>query len=87
MIRRGNLGRDEHLRLFLHLGEPDEGRFAVTFKATWLGTGLPHTGTEVMATLHGQLAGCVHHLLLSLCTAGTCNDEGAFVVTRKIQFL
>ena len=82
MLGGSHLCRDEHVGFVLHLLHPGQGFLAITLEASWLGTGLPHTSTEVMTAFHSQLARCVHHLLLSLSTAGTCNDEGAFVVTR-----
>ena len=82
MLGGCHLSRDEHVGFVLYLLHPGKGFLAITLEASWLGTGLPHTSTEVMTAFHSQLARCVHHLLLSLSTAGTCNDEGAFVVTR-----
>ena len=82
MLRRGHLSSYQHVRLVLHLLHPRQSFFAIALKTAWLGTWFPHTGTEVMTALHGQLAGSFHYLLLSLSTARACNDEGAFVVTR-----
>ena len=86
MLRGCHFSRHQHVCLVLHLFHPGQCLLAITLETARLGTWLPHTGTEVMTALHRQLAGSFHHLLLSLSTAGTCNDKGAFVVTRKIQF-
>ena len=82
VLGRGHLGRDEHLGLVLHLLQPHQGGFSVTFEAAGLRAGFPDAGTEVVAALHGQLSCGFHHLLLSLGRTGACNNEGAFVVTR-----
>ena len=87
VLRSSHLSGYQHVGFILHLLHPGQGLLAITLESAWLGTWFPYTGTEVVATLHGQLAGCCHHLLLCLGTAGTCNDEGAFVVTRQIQWL
>ena len=87
VLWRGHFGRDEHVGFFLYLLHPWQGFLAVALEATGLGTGFPYAGPEVMASFHGQLACRVHHLFLSLGTAGACNDEGTFVVARKIEWL
>ncbi len=86
MLRCSHLGSHQHLRLLLHLLQPNEGWFTMSLEATGFRTGLPYPGTEVMTSVHCQLLGGSHHLLLTLSTAGSCNDEGAFIVTWKIQF-
>ena len=87
VLRCSHLSRDEHLGLLLHLSEPREGGLTMTLEAAWLGTGLPYACAEVVAAFHGQLTGRSHHLLFALSRTGACYHEGAFVVTRKIQFL
>ena len=82
MLRRCHFCSHQHLRLFLHLLQPYKGRLAMSFETSWLRTGLPHSCTEIMTAIHRQLLSGSHHLLLTLCTTGTCNDEGAFIVTR-----
>ena len=82
MLWGSHLGRYQHLGFLLYLLQPNQRGLTMSFEASWLGTGLPHTSTEVMAALHSQLAGCSHHLFLSLCRARACNHEGTFIVTR-----
>ena len=82
----GHFGGREHAGFFLHLLHPRQGGLAVALESSRLGAGLPHAGTEHVAAFLFQLAGGGHHLLLGLGTAGTCNDDGAFVVTWQIQW-
>ena len=72
MLRCSHLGRYQHLGLLLHLLQPYQSGLAVTLKTTRLGAWLPHSCTEVVATLHSQLLSGSHHLFLSLSRARSC---------------
>ena len=81
VLRCSHLGRYQHLGFLLYLLQPYQSGLAMTFKATGLGTGFPHTSAEVVAALHSQLLSGCHHLFLGLSTTRSCNHKGTFVVT------
>ena len=81
MFWSSHFGRYKHARFLLYALHPWERHLAITLKAAWLGTWLPHSSTEIMTSAHSKLLGSFHNLFFSLCRARACNDERTFVVT------
>lgn len=85
MLGLCHFGRYEHAGLFLDTLQPGQRLFTFTFKTTWLGSGFPHTGAEVMTSFSSQLSGCFHYLFFTFSRTRTGYDQRAFVIARQIK--
>ena len=86
MLWSSHLGSNEHARLFLYLFHPRKCLLTITLEASWLGTWLPNTSTEHVATFGSQLLSGSHNLLFCLCRTWTGDDARAFLITWEIQW-
>ena len=78
-----HLGSCQHAGLFLYLLHPGKSSLAISLEASWLGTWLPHTCTEHVASLFCQLLGGCHNLFLGFGRTWSCYHDGTFLIAGK----